>query len=108
LGLHVGLQADVIRRLWQVRQTPACRPRGPRYVRRIADNKEMRVLLAIVAMGTTVCAQDMLLARIKNRMGENLRRQPNYTCLETIERTRRPQGGKAKIEDTLRLEVALV
>src|SRR5437588_9915293 len=68
----------------------------------------MRALLAIVAMGASVSGQDMLLARIKNRMSENLRHQPNYTCLETIERTRRPQGGKAKIEDTLRLEVALV
>ena len=68
----------------------------------------MRTLLAILAMGTSVCAQDMLLARIKTRMSENLRRQPDYTCLETIERTRRPRGAKAKVEDTLRLEVALV
>jgi len=66
------------------------------------------VLLAIVTIATSVAAQDMLLARIKSRMGDNLRRQPNYTCLETVERTRRPHGSKAKIEDTLRLEVALV
>jgi len=37
-----------------------------------------------------------------------LQRQPNYTCTETIERTRQVVGGRARIEDTLRLEVALV
>lgn len=34
--------------------------------------------------------------------------QPNYTCTETIERTRQMGGNRTKIEDTLRLEVALV
>jgi len=51
----------------------------------------------------------LLLARIKARAAENLRRLPNYTCTQTIERSRR--GAKArKFEplDTLRLEVALV
>jgi hypothetical protein len=37
-----------------------------------------------------------------------LLRQPNYTCTETVERTRQAVGSRAKIEDTLRLEVALV
>jgi len=63
---------------------------------------------ALLAMAASLCAQDLLLARIKNRMADNLRRQPNYTCLETIERTRRPHGAKAQIADTLRMEVALV
>lgn len=51
----------------------------------------------------------LLLARIKARAAENLQRLPNYTCTETIERTRRPHRSK-KFEplDTLRLEVALV
>ena len=51
----------------------------------------------------------LLLARIKARAAENLQRLPNYTCTQTIERSRR--SGKArKFEplDTLRLEVALV
>ncbi len=34
--------------------------------------------------------------------------QPNYTCLETVERTRQAPGGGAQVDDTLRLEVALV
>ena len=37
-----------------------------------------------------------------------LLRQPNYTCTETVERTRQVTGSRARIEDTLRLEVALV
>jgi hypothetical protein len=51
----------------------------------------------------------LLLARIKSKAAENLQRLPNYTCTQTIERSRR--AGKArKFEplDTLRLEVALV
>ena len=37
-----------------------------------------------------------------------LLRQPNYTCTETVERTRQVAGNHSRIEDTLRLEVALV
>lgn len=46
--------------------------------------------------------------QIRDRMRDNLLRLPNYTCTETIERTRQPLGGGAVLEDTLRLEVALV
>jgi hypothetical protein len=49
------------------------------------------------------------LARIKRHAIENLRRQPNYTCVETVERSRRSGGARrAQMQDTLRLEVALV
>jgi hypothetical protein len=49
------------------------------------------------------------LAQIRARMMFNLRHQPNYTCIETIERAARPKlTNKLKIIDTLRLEVALV
>ena len=41
-------------------------------------------------------------------MAEVLRGQPNYTCTETVERTRQAPASRAKVEDTLRLEVALV
>ena len=41
-------------------------------------------------------------------MLENLVRQPNFTCLETVERTRQAPGGTQHVEDTLRLEVAVV
>ena len=49
-----------------------------------------------------------LLPRIREKMTAVLLGQPNYTCTETIERTRQPVGNRARIEDTLRLEVALV
>jgi hypothetical protein len=52
--------------------------------------------------------ETLLLARIRFRMSESLQRQPNYTCLETVERTLRPKGGRSQVQDILRLEVALV
>lgn len=49
------------------------------------------------------------LAKIRTRMLFNLQHQPNYTCVETIERSSRPKStGKFKLIDTVRLEVALV
>src|SRR6266576_3525198 len=53
--------------------------------------------------------ESRLLERIKAKMADNLRRLPNYTCTETIERFLR--GPRSRIFaplDTLRLEVALV
>ena len=49
------------------------------------------------------------LARIRVAAAENLQRMPNYTCVQTIERSRRI-GPKRRFEllDTIRLEVALV
>jgi hypothetical protein len=50
-----------------------------------------------------------VLTKIRTRMIFNLQHQPNYTCVETIERsTRTKLTNKLKIVDTLRLEVALV
>ncbi|MBZ5633482.1 MAG: hypothetical protein LAO55_10185 [Acidobacteriia bacterium] len=49
-----------------------------------------------------------LLPRIREKMAQILQRQPDYTCTETVERTRQAVGGTARVEDTLRLEVALV
>jgi hypothetical protein len=46
------------------------------------------------------------LAKIKVRAEENLERLPNYTCLETIERSSRRPSGKLQLVDVLRLEVA--
>src|ERR1051326_5297991 len=51
----------------------------------------------------------LLLARIKLHMAETLVRQPNYTCLETVERSRRDSATrKFSLEYTMRIEVALV
>ncbi len=53
--------------------------------------------------------ETLLIARIKVHMGENLERLPNYTCLQTIERSRRPSpSNRLELVDTLRLEVAFV
>jgi hypothetical protein len=50
-----------------------------------------------------------LLSRIKIKMAENLSRLPNYTCVETIERSRRmPASRKFEPVDKIHLEVALV
>jgi hypothetical protein len=50
-----------------------------------------------------------LLAHIRQRMAANLARLPNYTCLETIERTVRQAGTRRFTPlDRLRLEVAYV
>ena len=46
--------------------------------------------------------------RIRAKMSGILLRQPDYTCTETIERTSQTPGGRSILEDTLRLEVALV
>ncbi|MEO5927010.1 MAG: hypothetical protein ABIR70_24555 [Bryobacteraceae bacterium] len=48
-----------------------------------------------------------LLAEVREKMLSLLGNQPNYTCLETVERTRQAPGGRSRIDDTLRLEVAL-
>ena len=50
-----------------------------------------------------------LLARIKERIAENLSRLPNYTCAEKIERSARSAASrKWKLVDNVRLEVAFV
>jgi len=48
------------------------------------------------------------LPRIREKMTTVLLRQPNYTCTETVERSRQMSGSRTRIEDTLRVEVALV
>lgn len=55
-----------------------------------------------------VAPEVLLLARIRLKMEQNLARLPNYTCIQTIERSRR-RGPSRRFElsDTLRLEVAL-
>ena len=65
------------------------------------------VTVTLLGLGVPALADD-LLVRVRAKMSEILLRQPNYTCTETIERTRQPAGNHSTIEDTLRLEVALV
>lgn len=49
------------------------------------------------------------LAQIKYRMAQTLARQPNYTCVQQVERSqRRLPKGRYELHDLLRIEVALV
>ncbi len=59
---------------------------------------------------TTDPKPDLLtLARIKTVMTETLARQPNYTCIQQVERSRRRLPKRRfQLHDVLRLEVALV
>ncbi|MBS1827728.1 MAG: hypothetical protein JST93_20615 [Acidobacteria bacterium] len=51
----------------------------------------------------------LFLAKVKLRAAENLEKLPNYTCLETIERSRRRVSTRRfELVDLLRLEVGLV
>jgi hypothetical protein len=77
----------------------------------------MRVLCICIWLGlaaglagqTGDPAPEALLARIKAHVGEELKRLPSYTCLETVERfERRGSSAPFALLDRLRLEVALV
>ena len=51
----------------------------------------------------------LLLARIRQKMADNLARMPDYTCLETIERSTRRRSSLAyQLVDTVGVEVAHV
>jgi hypothetical protein len=53
--------------------------------------------------------ETLQLAHIHDHMVDQLRRQPNYTCVETVERSARSAAKKSfQLKDTLRMEVALV
>jgi len=61
------------------------------------------------AAADALSPQILLLAKVRDRAVWNLRHQPNYTCVETVERSFRPAATrKYRLIDTLRLEVALV
>ncbi|MGC4055318.1 MAG: hypothetical protein QM757_41315 [Paludibaculum sp.] len=54
-------------------------------------------------------ADTILMARIRSVVSQMMARMPNFTCVETIERSRREQMSKKfQLLDTVRLEVALV
>ncbi len=66
-------------------------------------------ILAVAVNTQIVSPGQSLLGRIKARAGENLRRLPNYTCTESIERSLRPgRKGPLRPKDTVRLNVAYV
>ena len=69
------------------------------------------IVLAMAALAWPCPAQPLapevvLLAHVKTRLREALAHLPNYTCLETMERSSKPPGkGPLKRLDTVRLEV---
>ncbi|MBI3684620.1 MAG: hypothetical protein HY235_29975 [Acidobacteria bacterium] len=64
---------------------------------------------AVVAAQSDLPPELLLLAKIKLQAAENLQRLPNYTCLETVERSRRlVSSRKFQLIDVLRLEVGYV
>ena len=56
----------------------------------------------------TTSSDARLVGRITARMRGNLQRLPNYTCTETIQRSRFDPNTKVTVDNTLRLEVALI
>ena len=68
------------------------------------------LLVAFSLRAQTPLSPDLAaLTKIRQRMVYNLDHQPNYTCVETIERASRLKAnGNLKVVDILRLEVALV
>ena len=67
------------------------------------------IFCAILSLPPVLAADAALLERIRTRMAVNLARVPNYTCVETIERSaRRSPRQEFQTLDRLRLEVALV
>jgi hypothetical protein len=65
--------------------------------------------LSIAAAQSEVAPEVLQLSRIKQHMKERLEQVPNYTCLETVERSERLSNtAKFKPIDTVRMEVAQV
>lgn len=71
-----------------------------------------RPLLLLILAGVygygDVPREELILARVRAHMSHLLARLPNYTCLQTIERTQRRPGKRMELIDVIRLEVALV
>jgi len=67
-------------------------------------------VVAILCLAQTEVPREvLLLARIQQKMREQLARMPDYTCLETIERFERAHRAPSfRLVDTVRLEVAHV
>ena len=74
----------------------------------------MPVSLLLSGLATAGAAQELpadllLLSRFKQKIRQDLAQVPNYTCLETIERSQRAAGAASFTpEDTVRVEVSNV
>ena len=69
----------------------------------------LRALFTVALFAQPLPQEVLLLARTKLHMNEVLTRLPNYTCLETIERSTRSKAKKRyDLVDALQIEVAMV
>jgi hypothetical protein len=67
-----------------------------------------RCLAVFCAAQSCLAQSEVQLARIRQQMADHLSRVANFTCLETIHRSRSDRVGRMQRNDTLRLEVAFV
>jgi hypothetical protein len=80
-------------------------------------SRRLVVLAGFFALGAAAQYQptqplsetDVLFSRARSAVSVSLSKQPDFTCVETIERSQRqPKRGKFELRDNVRLEVALV
>jgi hypothetical protein len=67
-----------------------------------------RWLVVLCAAPACVAQSELQLSQIKRQMADHLSRAANFTCLETIHRSKSDRIGRMQKNDTLRLEVAFV
>jgi hypothetical protein len=66
-------------------------------------------LWAAILTAQPESSPDGILARIQTKARENLDRMPDYVCVQTVERSHRSTAKEEfKLQDTLRLQVALI
>lgn len=84
-------------------------PAVPRYNPGMRRSSVLLLLVpGLVAVAEETPREVLILARVRAHMSHLLTRLPNYTCLQTIERTLRVPGKRVQLIDLVRLEVALV
>ncbi|MEZ5354414.1 MAG: hypothetical protein R2762_17395 [Bryobacteraceae bacterium] len=67
------------------------------------------VMVAVVAPACANDASPMVLERFRTQIRETLKQLPDYTCLQSIERSRRPSESVAyKAIDSIRVQVGLI
>ncbi len=63
------------------------------------------LILPAAAVAQDLPPEVLLLSRVRRHIQEELRRLPNISCLETVQREHKPARGKVQPLDTVRLEV---
>ncbi len=63
---------------------------------------------AAVAGADQIAPEILSLARIQHKMADELKRLPNYSCMETVDRYTSARGARPKPFDRIRIQVAIV